>query len=112
MSSSRKAADRRRRPPSRTRLFVYGTLMEGFDAHRLVSDCAGAKKLGDGWIRGRMVNLGGYPGLIDAAGRVSGEVWGIPTGSLRKLDAYEEFFPHSIEDSLFLRRRVSVRVQR
>jgi gamma-glutamylcyclotransferase (GGCT)/AIG2-like uncharacterized protein YtfP len=62
-----------RRPRAATILFTYGTLMRGYDLHRLLTP--GAKLLGAGRVRGTLLDLGDYPGLVDGAGRVVGEVY-------------------------------------
>jgi gamma-glutamylcyclotransferase (GGCT)/AIG2-like uncharacterized protein YtfP len=86
--------------------------MKGFGAHELLAGSPAAKRVGAGWIHGRMLDLGDYPGVVvdGAAGRVAGEVWEVPTGSLRKLDAYEEYFPRRKPQSLFVRVRLDVHV--
>ncbi len=47
--------------------------MRGYALHRVLSPRA--TFLGEGAVRGRLVNLGRYPGLIDGAGRVRGEIF-------------------------------------
>ena len=54
-------------------LFTYGTLMRGYALHPVLS--RGATAAGRGTARGRLLNLGRYPGLIEGAGRVHGEVY-------------------------------------
>ncbi|MBX9925396.1 MAG: gamma-glutamylcyclotransferase [Hyphomicrobiaceae bacterium] len=76
-------------------LFVYGTLC--FDCAgrlgqqertRLASE---SSVIGERAVRGRMVDLGGYPGLVDCPGRVEGLVLRLtrPAVSLAWLDSYE-----------------------
>lgn len=55
------------------RLFVYGTLMRGYALHRVLA--GGATVDGTGTVRGRLLDLGRYPGLIEGEGRVHGEVY-------------------------------------
>lgn len=76
------------------RLFVYGTLMRGFDnpMARLLSD--GAECLGAATIPGRLYRIRHYPGLVaaaDAADIVYGEVFRMrqPRELLVRLDDYE-----------------------
>jgi gamma-glutamylcyclotransferase (GGCT)/AIG2-like uncharacterized protein YtfP len=57
---------------SSTLLFAYGTLMRGYERHHFL---AGATRLTTGHVRGRLLALRGYPGLVAGAGRVSGEVY-------------------------------------
>ena len=54
-------------------LFTYGTLMRGYGLHQLLAP--GAKLLGAGSVRGTLLDLGDFPGLVDGAGRVIGEVY-------------------------------------
>lgn len=57
-------------------LFVYGTLMSGGENHRLLAPHADL--IGPGRMRGRLVVVDYYPGLVDSddpAETVAGEVW-------------------------------------
>jgi len=47
--------------------------MRGYPLHRVLA--RGATRLADGTVRGGLLDLGGYPGLVEGAGRVSGEVY-------------------------------------
>jgi len=47
--------------------------MRGYPLHRVLG--ARATFLGGGDARGRLLDLGRYPGLIDGAGRVRGEIY-------------------------------------
>jgi len=76
------------------RLFVYGTLMRGFDhpMARLLS--ANADFLGDATCHGRLYLMKHYPGLVlsdDPADIVSGELYRLrePDLLLREFDMYE-----------------------
>jgi gamma-glutamylcyclotransferase (GGCT)/AIG2-like uncharacterized protein YtfP len=87
------------------RLFVYGTLMRGFDhpMARLLS--ANADFLGEATCRGRLYLVKHYPGLVlsdDPANIVSGELYRLrePDALLREFDMYEacgEGFPPPTE---------------
>jgi gamma-glutamylcyclotransferase (GGCT)/AIG2-like uncharacterized protein YtfP len=61
-------------------LFAYGTLMRGYGLHRVLA--AGATLLTTGTARGRLLDLGGYPGLVEGTGRVSGEVYRLDDAEL------------------------------
>jgi gamma-glutamylcyclotransferase (GGCT)/AIG2-like uncharacterized protein YtfP len=86
-------------------LFVYGTLMRGFDhpMARLLS--ANADFLGEATCRGRLYLVKHYPGLVlsdDPADIVSGELYRLrePDALLREFDMYEacgEGFPAPTE---------------
>lgn len=54
-------------------LFAYGTLMRGYGLHAALA--RGAAFVGAGRVRGRLLDLGRYPGLVPGAGRVKGEVY-------------------------------------
>jgi gamma-glutamylcyclotransferase (GGCT)/AIG2-like uncharacterized protein YtfP len=54
-------------------LFAYGTLMRGYPLHAVLARRATAA--GTGTARGRLLDLGRYPGLIEGAGRVHGEIY-------------------------------------
>ncbi|MBI5128577.1 MAG: gamma-glutamylcyclotransferase [Rhodopseudomonas palustris] len=76
------------------RLFVYGTLMRGFDnpMARLLSE--GAECLGAATILGRLYRIRHYPGLVEPrnpADVVYGEVFRMrqPRELLLRLDDYE-----------------------
>jgi gamma-glutamylcyclotransferase (GGCT)/AIG2-like uncharacterized protein YtfP len=47
--------------------------MRGYSRHRV--HAAASTFLGEGSVSGRLLDLRGYPGLIDGAGRVRGEVY-------------------------------------
>ena len=47
--------------------------MRGYVRYRV--HAARSTFLGEGSVRGKLVNLGSYPGLIDGAGRVRGEIY-------------------------------------
>lgn len=56
-------------------LFTYGTLMRGYALHPVLA--RGATFLGEARVRGRLLDLGRYPGLVDGAGTVRGELYRI-----------------------------------
>lgn len=94
------------------KLFVYGTLRAGHDAHETLK-AAGAKMLGAGKVRGTLHFPGDYPGLVRDGGPdsfVRGEVYELrnPEADLRILDEYEEFDASDFPRSLFVRKRSSV----
>ena len=72
-------------------IFVYGTLKAGFGNHRLLEN---SKFLGNGSLIGlnRLVDLGSFPGILCEDGPVTvieGEVYGIDTLTLDRLDILE-----------------------
>ena len=68
------------------KVFVYGTLKQGHGNHGVMP--SGAEYLGRGIAKGRMVSLGGFPGVLkDTEGEVHGEVWDVP--EMNRLDSLE-----------------------
>jgi gamma-glutamylcyclotransferase (GGCT)/AIG2-like uncharacterized protein YtfP len=102
-------------------LFVYGTLMRGFDHPMAKLLSRGADFIGEAHCRGRLYRVKHYPGLVlsDDAQKtpeenpqdiVFGEVYRLrqPVELLREFDMYEacgEGFPEPTE---YLRQMVSV----
>jgi len=69
---------------------VYGTLRPGGRAYDAFGLARRTRHLGPCRIAGRIVDLGGYPGLIAGEGAVAGDLL-LPTDPalLAELDAYE-----------------------
>ncbi len=94
-------------------LFVYGTLMRGFDHPMAQLLSRSAEFLGEARCRGRLYLVKHYPGLVlsdDPVEIVSGELYRLrrPEELLREFDMYEacgEGFPEPTE---YLRRLVEV----
>jgi gamma-glutamylcyclotransferase (GGCT)/AIG2-like uncharacterized protein YtfP len=89
--------------PGSALLFAYGTLMRGYALHPVLARRAAC--LGTGTVRGRLLDLGEYPGLIDGAGRVRGEVYRLDDTELLPLLDREEGYN-------FVRRRAIVTLAR
>jgi gamma-glutamylcyclotransferase (GGCT)/AIG2-like uncharacterized protein YtfP len=95
------------------RLFVYGTLMRGFDhpMARLLS--RNAEFLGDARCRGRLYLVKHYPGLVlsdDPADIVFGELYRLraPNELLREFDMYEACGEGFAEPTQYIRRMLPV----
>src|ERR1700716_1481051 len=76
------------------RLFVYGTLMRGFDHPMAQLLSRSAEYLGDARCRGRLYLVKHYPGLVlsnDPGEVVFGELYRLrqPDALLREFDMYE-----------------------
>jgi gamma-glutamylcyclotransferase (GGCT)/AIG2-like uncharacterized protein YtfP len=94
-------------------LFVYGTLRPSFAPPELKELIGQWRKVGDGYVHGRLYDLGEYPGaVLDSASetRIIGEVFELPDddSTLAALDSYEGFDPGNLNASLFVRRRCEV----
>jgi gamma-glutamylcyclotransferase (GGCT)/AIG2-like uncharacterized protein YtfP len=69
------------------KLFVYGTLKEGFPNHPFLK---GARRLDDAIMDETiLLHLGGYPGMISGDGAVYGELYEITEDMLPALDRLE-----------------------
>jgi gamma-glutamylcyclotransferase (GGCT)/AIG2-like uncharacterized protein YtfP len=85
-------------------VFVYGTLMTAAPHASLGAEMRArlqreALSLGAATMRGRLYDLGRYPGMVTGDGLdelVHGEVFRLnqPAGALAWLDAYEDVRPH------------------
>jgi gamma-glutamylcyclotransferase (GGCT)/AIG2-like uncharacterized protein YtfP len=96
------------------RIFLYGTLRPGH-APREIADAVGRlRRIGAGTVRGRLYDLGAYPGLVldDSASEVRGEVFAVPDAeTLARMDAYEGYYPGDAAASLFLRVKTVVALE-
>ncbi len=83
-------------------VFVYGTLKRG-GARAMPEVFPGAKFVGRASVRGRLYDLGEYPGLLlgGTDSTVAGEVYEVDDGTLNRMDDIE-----AADD--YLRRRVEV----
>jgi gamma-glutamylcyclotransferase (GGCT)/AIG2-like uncharacterized protein YtfP len=95
------------------RLFVYGTLMRGFDhpMARLLS--ANADFLGEATCRGRLYLVKHYPGLVlsdDPADIVSGELYRLRERDalLREFDMYEACGEGFVAPTEYVRKMLEV----
>ncbi len=91
-------------------LFAYGTLLPGAAPAEITRAAARLKPVGEGSVRGRLYNLGHFPGaVLDPAGEqvIHGVVFKLPgdAATLAALDLYEEFDPENAAASQFLRTR-------
>ena len=97
------------------RLFVYGTLRPGLAQGRLAAQVKALRHLGSARVRGRLLDLGAYPGAVldaGAAGEIVGELLEVTQADLlAALDAYEGFDPLRPQDSLFVRTEATARCE-
>lgn len=71
------------------RLFAYGTLMRGEVRHRHLG--ADAAYEGEASVRGVLLDLRHYPGLVHGAGRVRGELYRLAREVLPAVDREEGY---------------------
>ena len=89
-------------------LFAYGTLQPGCAPAHIADLAAKLRPVGEGFVRGKLYDLGGYPGAVPDANsesRIFGTVMELPEDPeiLRRLDAYEEYDPRSPDTSEYVR---------
>jgi gamma-glutamylcyclotransferase (GGCT)/AIG2-like uncharacterized protein YtfP len=88
------------------KLFAYGTLLAGMRLHEMLAD---AIFLGPAIVRGKLLDLGEYAGLVEDDGVVTGEIYEMDHKLLERLDEVEGFRPHDPAGSLYLRKDVRAR---
>jgi gamma-glutamylcyclotransferase (GGCT)/AIG2-like uncharacterized protein YtfP len=77
-------------PGASVELFVYGTLLRGERNHGYLEGCAFLRETATqpGF---RLVDLGGYPGMVKAAGGcVAGELYRVSAPALAAIDELEQ----------------------
>jgi gamma-glutamylcyclotransferase (GGCT)/AIG2-like uncharacterized protein YtfP len=94
-------------------LFVYGTLMRGFDHPMAQLLSRSADFIGEARCRGRLYLVKHYPGLVtsdDAGDVVFGELYRLrrPAELLREFDMYEACGEGFAEPTEYVRRMFSV----
>jgi gamma-glutamylcyclotransferase (GGCT)/AIG2-like uncharacterized protein YtfP len=80
--------------PAAPKVFVYGTLRQGFDNPGRDVLTTHGELVGEGRVEGSLYDLGSFPALVedDEAGTVEGEVYRLenePQIGLQRLDRYE-----------------------
>lgn len=94
-------------------LFVYGTLSPRHAPPEIAATVRRLRSVGSASIRGRLYDLGEYPGAVlsrNSRSLIRGEVFELPgdQSTLTSLDHYEEFDPAKPSSSLFVRRTLPV----
>ena len=94
-------------------IFVYGTLMRGFDHPMSKLLASGSDFLGEASCPGRLYMIAEYPGLLHAAAGgdiVHGDLFRMrnPDELLAVLDAYEGIGPDEEQPTLYLREMLPV----
>jgi gamma-glutamylcyclotransferase (GGCT)/AIG2-like uncharacterized protein YtfP len=96
------------------KIFVYGTLMAGFDRRRRAGIDTRMTFLGRGWIAAALYDLGLFPAAVPAPdGRVAGELYEVvdDPSVLAKLDEIEGFRPNEPDSSLYTRAMTAVTLE-
>lgn len=91
-------------------LFVYGTLEPAHAPAEIAAAVRCMKRVGSGSVRGKLYDLGEYPGAVvsrTSPSVIKGKVFELPEdqGVLSSIDAYEGFDPNHPQGSLFIRKR-------
>ena len=95
------------------RLFVYGTLLRGFDHPMAKLLAKSANFIGEATCKGRLYRVNHYPGLVlsdDPADIVFGEVYRLRAGEelLREFDMYEACGEGFAEPTEYVREMLEV----
>ncbi len=85
--------------------FFYGLLRKGAMGAPEHIDFEGCGVfLDDAFMRGDLFSLGGFPGIVDGDGLVTGVLYRLDDlAILPALDAFEDYFPEAPERSMYLR---------
>ena len=95
------------------RIFLYGTLLPDHAPAEIADIAQRLRPVGRAFVRGRLYDLGEYPGAIldpSSDTMIVGKVFELPDdrGMPAKLDWYEGFDPSEPDGSLFVRMKSSV----
>jgi len=96
------------------KIFVYGTLMAGFDRRRQAGIDTRMRFLGRGWIDAALYDLGLFPAAIPAPdSRVAGELYEVvdDPSVLVKLDEIEGYRANDPDTSLYMRAQTTVTLE-
>jgi gamma-glutamylcyclotransferase (GGCT)/AIG2-like uncharacterized protein YtfP len=96
------------------KIFVYGTLMAGFDRRRRAGIDTRMRLVGRGWIAAALYDLGLFPAAVPAPdSRATGELYEVvdDPSVLAKLDEIEGYRPDDPDTSLYLRAEATVTLE-
>ena len=86
---------------------VYGLLRAGESGFARFGLENAFAPLGPCTLRGQLYDLGAYPGLVDGAGSVVGELFEVRDASVMpKVDAFEDYWPEDPARSRYVRKKV------
>ena len=101
--------------PRKGYMFVYGTLLPRLAPPEIESTVRRLRRVGRGTIRGRLFDLGDYPGAIltRSGPMIQGMIFEVPNDPevLHRLDEFEGFDPAKPKSSLFVRKRRRAQMQ-
>ena len=91
-------------------LFVYGTLEPAHAPAEIAAAVRRLRRVGSGSVRGRLYDLGEFPGAVvsrTSPSVIRGKIFELPEDEqvLSSIDAYEGFDPDHPQGSLFVRKR-------
>ncbi|HTK39042.1 MAG TPA: gamma-glutamylcyclotransferase family protein [Pyrinomonadaceae bacterium] len=93
-------------------LFTYGTLTEELAPQEIYRSVKKLKYIGNGFVYGRLYDLGKYPGAIFDRfheSKIFGKIYELPDSQiLKEFDNYEEYDPNKPTKSLFVRKQVLI----
>ncbi|MCR9287363.1 MAG: gamma-glutamylcyclotransferase [Bacteroidetes bacterium] len=97
-------------------LFVYGTLMANIKTGIANKLHEHSRFLGDGWIKGKLYDLGHYPGLIpdlNSESTVFGHVFELfhPLKTIKILDEYENVGQRFGIENEYRRERINITLE-
>lgn len=97
-------------------LFVYGTLNPKLAPKEIAPVIKRLKYVGDGFVKGRLYDLGDFPGIklrSNSKTKVRGRIYKLPTdrNTINSIDAYEEYYPTRLDKSLYLRKLTNVELE-
>ena len=96
------------------KIFVYGTLMAGFDRRRRAGIDTRMRFVGRGWIAAALYDLGLFPAAVPAPDcRVAGELYEVvdDPSVLAMLDEIEGYRPNEPDTSLYTRAETAVTLE-
>ena len=96
------------------KIFVYGTLMAGFDRRKRAGIDTRMRFVGRGWIQAALYDLGLFPAAVPAPDcRAAGELYEVvdDPSVLAKLDEIEGYRPAEPDTSLYMRAQTTVTLE-
>jgi len=87
-------------------IFLYGSLMRGFEMHEGLDLPSMTVFLGEARCKGTLYDLGKYPGMtLEGNGRVRGELYRVRNeNAMDVVDRHEGYYPESRRESTYVRR--------